>query len=184
MAQNLPTVLVCVWMVVAVVCARCPHAELCTNPPDEDPVIRAGRHSMAASSAVILRLQRPLFTIILVVLSVAAARGEQEGDRVALLPGQPRSPPVSQFAGYVTVNERNGRTLFYWFFEAETSPADKPLLLWLNGGTRLDHLLALVCLFIQKYSMVISYIYIYICFTNHDILSSAQQVMLSTYSLY
>ncbi|OQU86812.1 hypothetical protein SORBI_3003G154400 [Sorghum bicolor] len=121
-------------MVVAVVCARCPHAELCTNPPDEDPVIRAGRHSMAASSAVILRLQRPLFTIILVVLSVAAARGEQEGDRVALLPGQPRSPPVSQFAGYVTVNERNGRTLFYWFFEAETSPADKPLLLWLNGG--------------------------------------------------
>nr|ACN33679.1 unknown [Zea mays] len=59
---------------------------------------------------------------------------EHEADRVAFLPGQPRSPPVSQFAGYVTVNERNGRALFYWFFEAQTSPAHKPLLLWLNGG--------------------------------------------------
>jgi len=98
---------------------------------------------MAASSPVILRLQRPLFTIILVALSVSvlpaalagATRGEQEGDRVAFLPGQPRSPPVSQFAGYVTVNEHNGRALFYWFFEAQTSPAHKPLLLWLNGGS-------------------------------------------------
>ncbi|XP_066316317.1 serine carboxypeptidase-like 26 [Miscanthus floridulus] len=97
---------------------------------------------MAASSRVILRLQRPLFTIILVALSVSvlpaalavATRDEQEGDRVAFLPGQPRSPPVSQFAGYVTVNEHNGRALFYWFFEAQTSPAHKPLLLWLNGG--------------------------------------------------
>lgn len=60
---------------------------------------------------------------------------EHEADRVAFLPGQPRSPPVSQFAGYVTVNERNGRALFYWFFEAQTSPAHKPLLLWLNGGS-------------------------------------------------
>jgi serine carboxypeptidase-like clade 2 len=93
---------------------------------------------------MILRLQRPLFTIILVALTVSvlpaalavASRGEQEGDRVAFLPGQPRSPPVSQFAGYVTVNEHNGRALFYWFFEAQTSPAHKPLLLWLNGGTR------------------------------------------------
>jgi serine carboxypeptidase-like clade 2 len=93
---------------------------------------------------MILRLQRPLFTVILVALTVSvlpaalavASRGEQEGDRVAFLPGQPRSPPVSQFAGYVTVNEHNGRALFYWFFEAQTSPAHKPLLLWLNGGTR------------------------------------------------
>ncbi|KAL6850088.1 hypothetical protein ACP4OV_020715 [Aristida adscensionis] len=59
---------------------------------------------------------------------------EQDGDRVGFLPGQQRSPPVSQFAGYVTVNERNGRALFYWFFEAQESPAHKPLLLWLNGG--------------------------------------------------
>lgn len=58
---------------------------------------------------------------------------EQEADRVIGLPGQ---PPVSfkQYAGYVTVNETHGRALFYWFFEATTTPDKKPLLLWLNGG--------------------------------------------------
>ncbi|CAO2173786.1 unnamed protein product [Urochloa humidicola] len=80
--------------------------------------------------------RHPLFTIFVAIfmLIAIAARDEQEGDRVAFLPGQPRSPPVSQFSGYVTVNEHNGRALFYWFFEAQTLPAQKPLLLWLNGG--------------------------------------------------
>ena len=27
-----------------------------------------------------------------------------------------------------------GRNLFYWFVEAQTNPADAPLVLWLNGG--------------------------------------------------
>uniref|UniRef100_A0A0D9V0E8 Carboxypeptidase n=1 Tax=Leersia perrieri TaxID=77586 RepID=A0A0D9V0E8_9ORYZ len=64
----------------------------------------------------------------------AASYNEQEADRVAFLPGQPRSPQVSQFSGYITVNRQNGRALFYWFFEAQTLPSKKPLLLWLNGG--------------------------------------------------
>ncbi|KAG5046707.1 hypothetical protein JHK86_016113 [Glycine max] len=38
------------------------------------------------------------------------------------------------YAGYVTVNETNGRVLFYWFYEAMTKPQDNPLVLWLNGG--------------------------------------------------
>ena len=94
---------------------------------------------MASSSSAANQRRRPLFPI-LVALSLlpaavlAATRGEQEGDRVRFLPGQPPRPPVSQFAGYVTVNERSGRALFYWFFEAQTSPAQKPLLPWLDGG--------------------------------------------------
>ncbi|KAK8935540.1 Serine carboxypeptidase-like 34 [Platanthera zijinensis] len=57
----------------------------------------------------------------------------QEADRVRELPGQ---PPVNfrQYAGYVTVEERHGRALFYWFFEAQEEASEKPLLLWLNGG--------------------------------------------------
>ncbi|KAL2470239.1 Serine carboxypeptidase-like 33 [Abeliophyllum distichum] len=55
-------------------------------------------------------------------------------DRVIKLPGQPSNPPVSQFSGYITVNEAHGRALFYWFFEAQFEPTKKPLLLWLNGG--------------------------------------------------
>ncbi|XP_030473194.1 serine carboxypeptidase-like 31 isoform X1 [Syzygium oleosum] len=55
-------------------------------------------------------------------------------DLVTDLPGQP-AVDFQHFAGYVPVDERNRRALFYWFFEAATSrPEEKPLVLWLNGG--------------------------------------------------
>uniref|UniRef100_A0A5B7C8J7 Carboxypeptidase n=1 Tax=Davidia involucrata TaxID=16924 RepID=A0A5B7C8J7_DAVIN len=54
-------------------------------------------------------------------------------DLVTDLPGQPKVD-FHHYAGYVTVNENNGRALFYWFYEASTLPEDKPLVLWLNGG--------------------------------------------------
>ncbi|KAJ6707013.1 CARBOXYPEPTIDASE [Salix viminalis] len=52
---------------------------------------------------------------------------------VTNLPGQP-DVSFKHYAGYVTVNEQNGRALFYWFYEATTHPDKKPLVLWLNGG--------------------------------------------------
>ncbi|KDP20920.1 hypothetical protein JCGZ_21391 [Jatropha curcas] len=52
---------------------------------------------------------------------------------VTNLPGQP-DVDFRHYAGYVTVNEKNGRALFYWFYEATTHPDEKPLVLWLNGG--------------------------------------------------
>lgn len=58
---------------------------------------------------------------------------EQEEDRIEALPGQPKVG-FSQFSGYVTVNESHGRSLFYWLTESSSSPKNKPLLLWLNGG--------------------------------------------------
>ncbi|KAF8407431.1 hypothetical protein HHK36_006564 [Tetracentron sinense] len=63
-------------------------------------------------------------------------RALQEADRIWGLPGQ---PPVNfrQYAGYVTVDESYGKALFYWFFEATHKPAEKPLLLWLNGAANL-----------------------------------------------
>ncbi|KAJ7955274.1 Carboxypeptidase [Quillaja saponaria] len=58
-----------------------------------------------------------------------------ESDRIVVnLPGQTSNPSISQFSGYITVNEDHGRALFYWFFEAQSQPSKKPLLLWLNGG--------------------------------------------------
>ncbi|KAK9150014.1 hypothetical protein Syun_008323 [Stephania yunnanensis] len=53
-------------------------------------------------------------------------------DRVTDLPGQP-NVGFRHYSGYVTVNEINGRALFYWFYEAWTNPDEKPLVLWLNG---------------------------------------------------
>ncbi|KAI6692889.1 hypothetical protein NL676_020599 [Syzygium grande] len=59
---------------------------------------------------------------------------DPESDRVINLPGQPSTPSISHFSGYITVNEAHGRALFYWFFEAQTQPSQRPLVLWLNGG--------------------------------------------------
>ncbi|KAG6466590.1 serine carboxypeptidase-like 26 [Zingiber officinale] len=72
--------------------------------------------------------------IYLTLFFLRSIKAVQESDRVFNLPGQPTAPPISHFAGYITVNERNGRALFYWFFEAQTLPSKRPLLLWLNGG--------------------------------------------------
>lgn len=74
----------------------------------------------------------------------------QESDRVINLPGQPPSPSISQFSGYITVNQEHGRALFYWFFEAQSQPSEKPLLLWLNGGYA-----SIYCKFANKFESTI-----------------------------
>ncbi|RCV12021.1 hypothetical protein SEVIR_2G243900v4 [Setaria viridis] len=55
-------------------------------------------------------------------------------DKITALPGQPEGVGFNQYSGYVTVDEKNGRALFYYFVEATNDAATKPLLLWLNGG--------------------------------------------------
>ncbi|XWS37056.1 hypothetical protein CRYUN_Cryun19dG0010500 [Craigia yunnanensis] len=54
-------------------------------------------------------------------------------DKIVRLPGQPRVG-FQQFSGYVTVDNKKHKALFYYFVEAEIDPASKPLVLWLNGG--------------------------------------------------
>ncbi|KAI4300908.1 hypothetical protein L6164_034235 [Bauhinia variegata] len=72
-------------------------------------------------------------TSAILLLICSPVRSFPEADKVKTLPGQ---PPVTfqQFAGYVTVDERKQRSLFYYFVEAETNAASKPIVLWLNGG--------------------------------------------------
>lgn len=67
-------------------------------------------------------------------ISSSSSSSDAAADKVIGLPGQ---PPVKfdQYAGYVTVNETHGRALFYWLFEAVKNSHNKPLVLWLNGGT-------------------------------------------------
>ncbi|KAH1063616.1 hypothetical protein J1N35_028603, partial [Gossypium stocksii] len=50
------------------------------------------------------------------------------------LPGQP-DVNFKQFAGYIDVDENVvGRSLFYYFVEAEKDPLTQPLTVWLTGG--------------------------------------------------
>ena len=65
------------------------------------------------------------------------ASGSKEADRVLGLPGQPPRVNFEQYSGYVTVDEEHGRELFYYFVESPYDAASKPLILWLNGGTRM-----------------------------------------------
>ncbi|XP_074334598.1 serine carboxypeptidase-like 42 isoform X2 [Apium graveolens] len=71
----------------------------------------------------------------LVVLGffVLGSNGFPEEDLVVSLPGQPKVG-FKQYAGYVDVDVKNGRSLFYYFVEAEVDAHLKPLALWLNGG--------------------------------------------------
>ncbi|XP_068312963.1 serine carboxypeptidase-like 45 isoform X2 [Pyrus communis] len=68
-----------------------------------------------------------------VIQAFSTANSLQEADKITRLPGQPQVN-FHQYAGYVTVDEKQGRSLFYYFVEAQTDPASKPLVLWLNGG--------------------------------------------------
>ena len=98
-----------------------------------------------------------LCLLILLAFSIPSIKTEQfsvsedqDDHRVIKLPGQASDPPISQFSGYITVNQQNGRALFYWFFEALSLPSSKPLLLWLNGGMyvcNLPFLISLVHIF-------------------------------------
>ncbi|XP_052189698.1 serine carboxypeptidase-like 42 [Diospyros lotus] len=70
--------------------------------------------------------------VVVVGLVLAVACGYPE-DLVVRLPGQPKVG-FRQFAGYVDVDVKAGRSLFYYFVEAAENPDLKPLTLWLNGG--------------------------------------------------
>lgn len=64
---------------------------------------------------------------------VVGVEGYPDEDLIVSLPGQPKVG-FRQYAGYVDVDVKAGRSLFYYFVEADKDPDSKPLTLWLNGG--------------------------------------------------
>ena len=74
-----------------------------------------------------------LLSIALLGWVVLGVKGYPAEDLVVKLPGQPEVG-FKQYAGYVDVDEKAGRSLFYYFVEADKDPDHKPLTLWLNGG--------------------------------------------------
>ncbi|CAN4088697.1 unnamed protein product [Withania somnifera] len=71
--------------------------------------------------------------LFLLYASVGIDSALTHPDKIIKLPGQPQVG-FQQFSGYVSVDDKKQRSLFYYFVEAETDPASKPLVLWLNGG--------------------------------------------------
>ncbi|XP_022152015.1 serine carboxypeptidase-like 45 [Momordica charantia] len=91
------------------------------------------------------RCSEPWMLVAVVVVTFAAVLGPMllvtahhqstVSERITSLPRQPMVASFGQFGGYVTVDEKEGRALFYYFVEAESQAASKPLVLWLNGDT-------------------------------------------------
>eukprot|EP01126_Amoeba_proteus_P046918 TRINITY_DN5325_c0_g1_i4.p1 TRINITY_DN5325_c0_g1~~TRINITY_DN5325_c0_g1_i4.p1 ORF type:complete len:446 (-),score=30.57 TRINITY_DN5325_c0_g1_i4:152-1489(-) len=48
------------------------------------------------------------------------------------------------YSGYVTVDPKNGRNLFYWFVPSSRQPASDPVVLWLQGGPGCSGLVGLL----------------------------------------
>ncbi|WJX40356.1 Serine carboxypeptidase-like 42 [Trifolium repens] len=64
---------------------------------------------------------------------IVGVEGYPNEDLIMKLPGQPKVE-FSQYAGYVDIDVKHGRSLFYYFVEADQYHDKKPLTLWLNGG--------------------------------------------------
>lgn len=73
-------------------------------------------------------------------------QGLMESDKIDTLPGQPQGVDFDQYAGYVTVDPKAGRALFYYFVESPQNSSTNPLVLWLNGGKLSEH-----CLIIESF---------------------------------
>lgn len=71
---------------------------------------------------------------VLAVVSVSVVVGSPAGSEVKSIPGFDGTLPSKHHAGYVTVNETHGRSLYYYFVESEGNASTDPVLLWLNGG--------------------------------------------------
>lgn len=71
---------------------------------------------------------------------LAVVDSQSGGDRIDNLPGQPKVS-FQQFSGYISIDEKQERALFYYFVEAETNADSRPLVLWLNGGKSKTHFL-------------------------------------------
>ncbi|KAL2649986.1 hypothetical protein R1flu_018114 [Riccia fluitans] len=61
--------------------------------------------------------------------------GAPEEAKITSLPGFDGEFRSAHYGGYVTVDEANGRQLYYYFVTSESkTAAEDPLVVWLNGG--------------------------------------------------
>ncbi|KAJ4795079.1 Carboxypeptidase [Rhynchospora pubera] len=83
---------------------------------------------MALSFSSIFSFSLLFATLPLLILAAP------ESALITHLPGFTGAFPSKHYSGYITVDEVNGRNLFYYFVVSERNPAKDPVVLWLNGG--------------------------------------------------
>nr|CAD7415681.1 unnamed protein product [Timema poppensis] len=58
----------------------------------------------------------------------------QEAQKLSRVLGAPFPDDIPSYSGFFTVNEKYDSNLFFWFFPAQYSYMEAPVLLWLQGG--------------------------------------------------
>ncbi|RZC47326.1 hypothetical protein C5167_040267 [Papaver somniferum] len=73
--------------------------------------------------------------IFIVLLSLLTfIDGAPKHALITKLPGFDGSFPSKHYSGYVNIDEKSGKNLFYYFVVSERKPSEDPIVLWLNGG--------------------------------------------------
>ncbi|CAN1257958.1 Serine carboxypeptidase-like 46 [Linum perenne] len=86
-----------------------------------------------------------LSLLILIIMASSlsmesVSRAAAVADRIQRLPGQPGEAGFEQFSGYITVDEVLQSRLFYYFAEAQTESASRPLVLLLGDQLECSNL--------------------------------------------
>lgn len=71
--------------------------------------------------------------LLWVALLSAAAAATVDDYLVGDLPGLGKLP-FKHYAGHIDIDPPHQRSIFFWLFESQHSPAADPVLMWLNGG--------------------------------------------------
>ncbi|KAK9159694.1 hypothetical protein Syun_006035 [Stephania yunnanensis] len=76
------------------------------------------------------------FSFLLVALFclLALAQAAPKEALITNLPGFNGTFPSKHYSGYVTIDEKEGKNLFYYFVVSERNASKDPVVLWLNGG--------------------------------------------------
>ncbi|KAI3853692.1 hypothetical protein MKW98_025209 [Papaver atlanticum] len=78
-------------------------------------------------------MEKVLILIVLLGL-LTFVTGAPKHALITKLPGFNGSFPSKHYSGYVTIDEKTGKNLFYYFVVSERKPSEDPVVLWLNGG--------------------------------------------------
>eukprot|EP01047_Picozoa_sp_COSAG01_P028961 COSAG01_NODE_1966_length_8778_cov_41.983176_12_plen_332_part_00 len=120
--------------------ARDPSALPPRSPHDTPPVEgTCGRHRHARPAAIArqdpykMTLVTLLPLLLLLLLLPTPAVSAPAAAKVVGLPGWSGPLPSNWYSDFLALPGTT-KSLHYVFVEAETNPAEKPLLLWLNGG--------------------------------------------------
>ncbi|XP_020596649.1 putative serine carboxypeptidase-like 23 [Phalaenopsis equestris] len=69
-------------------------------------------------------------------IPISSKSGSKDSDLISALPGQPKGIVLRQYSGYIPVDDKSGRFIFYYFAVSKqtVNVTEIPIFVWINGG--------------------------------------------------